>query len=57
MEDVGCGETPTLAVFPAAIPADNPRMIELADIRAAAGRLQGQVLMTVAGGKIVHRAE
>jgi threonine dehydratase len=46
MEDADCGETPTLAVFRPHNSADNPAMIELADIRAAAARLQGQVLDT-----------
>jgi threonine dehydratase len=42
MEDAGCGESATLRVFT----ADNPGMIQLADIREAARRLQGQVLNT-----------
>ena len=42
MEDTDCGESPELGLFP----ADNPAMIELADIRAAATRLQGHVLDT-----------
>ena len=47
MEDTDCGETPTLGFFPLGrFPPTIPAMIELADIRAAADRLQGHVLNT-----------
>ncbi len=42
MEDADCGESPTAA----RIRRDNRAMIDLADIRTAAARLQGQVLAT-----------
>jgi threonine dehydratase len=43
MEDAHDGETPTGAGIPH---KENPQMIDLDDIRRAAGRLQGQVLET-----------
>jgi threonine dehydratase len=47
MEDADCGETTTWGFFARGrFPPTIPAMIELADIRAAAGRLQGHVLNT-----------
>jgi len=46
MEDADCGETPHLVFLGRHFPSTIPAMIELADIRAAATRLQGHVLNT-----------
>jgi threonine dehydratase len=46
MEDADCAETPHFGIAGAAIRPTIPAMIELADIRAAAARLQGHVLNT-----------